>query len=70
MNITDLEVFPIYPPLAERYRHVRSRTGFELRYAATVTTDVGIVSYGDYDGPPGPPPPIESFDPIIDTSPF
>lgn len=70
MKITNVEVFRINPPLAERYRHVRSRTGFELRYAAKVTTDVGIIGYGDYDGPPGAPPPIESFDPIIDTSPF
>ncbi len=70
MKITNVELFPIHPPLAERYRHVRARTGFESRVAAMVTTDVGITGYGDYDGPPGVVPPIESFDPIIDTNPF
>ncbi len=70
MRITDVELFPIYPPLAERYRHIRARDGVERRVAAKVTTDVGIVGYGDYDGPPGLPPSIETFDRIIDTNPF
>ena len=70
MKITDIEIFPIFPPLAERYQHLRSRDGVERRVAAKVTTDAGIVGYGDYDGPPGLPPPIETFDRIIDTNPF
>ncbi len=67
MKITDVEIFPIYPPLAERYRHVRSRDGFERRVAAKVTTDNGIVGYGDYDGHVPIPASIEA---LIGTDPF
>ena len=35
-----------------------------------VTTDAGITGYGDYDGPPGPPPPLETFELLVDTNPF
>lgn len=70
MTITNVELFPVHPPLAKRYRHVRARTGFESCVAAKVTTDMGITGYGDYDGPPGVVPTIESFDAIIETNPF
>ena len=66
MKITDVEVFPIRPPLARRYRDNPARNGHEFRIAAKVTTDVGITGYGDYDGQP----PTESFEPLIDTDPF
>jgi len=68
MKITNIEVFHTYAPLAERYRHVRARTGFEARIGAKVTTDIGIIGYGDFDGVP--PPPIETWDRVIDTNPF
>ena len=68
MKITDIEVFQIRPPLAKRYRDNPARDGHETRVAAKVTTDVGITGYGDFDG--ALPPPIESFDPVIDTDPF
>ena len=69
MKITNIELFPIYPPLARRYRDIPTRNGHEHRGAAKVSTDVGITGYGDYDGAPAPPP-IESFDPLIDSYPF
>ena len=68
MKITNIEVFTIRPPLAKRYRDNPARNGHEHRVAAKVTTDVGIVGYGDFDGEA--PPPIEAFDPLIDTDPF
>ena len=67
MKITNIEVFTIRPPLAKRYRDNPARNGHEHRVAAKVTTDVGIVGYGDFDGEA--PPPIEAFDPLIDTEP-
>lgn len=68
MKITDIDLFPIRPPLAKRYRDNPARSGHEFRIAAKVTTDIGITGYGDFDG--APPPPRESFDPVIDTDPF
>ena len=68
MKITNIEVFTIRPPLAKRYRDNPARNGHEHRVAAKVTTDAGIVGYGDFDGEA--PPPIEAFDPLIDTDPF
>ena len=68
MKITNIDVFTIRPPLAKRYRDNPARNGHEHRVAAKVTTDVGIVGYGDFDGEA--PPPIEAFDPLIDTDPF
>ncbi len=70
MKITDIELFPIHPPLAKRYRHIPSRNGCEFRIAAKVTTDAGITGYGDYDGPPGRHFSPELLDPLIDTDPF
>ncbi len=70
MKITGIEVFRIHPPLAGRYRPWRWRIGVERRFAAKVTTDAGITGYGDYDGPPGPPPPLETFELLVDTNPF
>ena len=66
MKITDVEVFPIRPPLAKRYRDNPARNGCEYRIAAKVTTDVGIVGYGDVDARE----PEEGFEQLIDTDPF
>ncbi|MCH2321129.1 MAG: mandelate racemase/muconate lactonizing enzyme family protein [SAR202 cluster bacterium] len=68
MKITNVEVFPIYPPLAKRYRDNPARNGHEHRVAAKVTTDIGITGFGDFDG--SDPPPSETFEPLIDTNPF
>ena len=46
MKITNVEVFPIYPPLAKRYRDNPARNGHEHRVAAKVTTDIGITGGG------------------------
>ena len=70
MKITNIETFEINSPLAERYRHVRVRSGFERRIAAKVTTDVGITGYGEYDEHAVMLPSIGSLDPMIDTNPF
>jgi L-alanine-DL-glutamate epimerase-like enolase superfamily enzyme len=70
MKIIDIETFPIYPPIAERYQHVMSRDGTYLRRVAKVKTDNGIVGYGDLDGPG--PPRLEPADVehLIDRNPF
>lgn len=70
MKITDIEIFPIHPPLARRYRDNPARSGYEYRVAAKVTTDTGIVGYGDYDGAPGFAPPGKTLEPMIGTDPF
>ncbi len=72
MKITDIEAIPIHPRLAERYDNPagRARMGdIDCRMVFRVTTDIGIVGYGDYDWP-GPPPPRSMLEPLIDRSPF
>lgn|GEM_PF-6720907 len=68
MKIIDIDVFKIRPPLAKRYRDNPARDGHETRVAAKVTTDNGIIGYGDVDS--HSPPPNEAFEPLIDTNPF
>ena len=72
MKITDIEIIPIHPRLAERYDNPegRARMGdIDCRMVFKVTTDAGIVGYGDYDWP-GPPPPRSMVEPLIGRSPF
>ena len=72
MKITDIEIIPIHPRLAKRYDNPegRARMGdIDCRMVFKVTTDAGIVGYGDYDWP-GPPPPRSMVEPLIGRSPF
>ena len=69
MKITDIEIIPIFPPLAERYRVVKTRWPTYHRVVFKVHTDVGITGYGDYDWN-GPPPPFSMVEPLIGRSPF
>ena len=72
MKITNIEMIPIHPALAKRYDNPDglARMGnIDCRMVFKVTTDVGIVGYGDYDWP-GPPPPKSIVEPLIDRSPF
>ena len=72
MKITDVEIIPIHPKLAERYDNTvgRARMGdIDCRMVFKVVTDVGVVGYGDYDWP-GPPPPRSMLEPLIGRSPF
>ena len=72
MKIIDVEIIPIHPRLAERYDNLegRARMGnIDCRMVFKVTTDAGIVGYGDYDWP-GPPPPRSMVEPLIGRSPF
>jgi len=48
MKITDIEVIPIFPKLAARYAHrAVDLYGIECRVVYKVTTDNGIVGYGE-----------------------
>ena len=72
MKIIDIEAIPIYPALARRYDNPAGRGrmgGIDSRMVFKVTTDVGVIGYGDYDWP-GPPPPPSMFERLIDRSPF
>ena len=69
MKITDIEIIPIFPPLARRYLEDPTRTGVYHRMVYKVHTDTGVVGYGDYDWN-GPPPPPSQMEPLIGCSPF
>ena len=70
MKITEIDFFPIYPPNAKRYQHVRSRNGVYERNACRIATDVGIVGYGDFDGPGPSTVPANSKDLLLGRNPF
>lgn len=70
MKIIDVETFPIYPPIADRYQHVLSRNGTYLRWVTKVKTDNGIVGYGDLDGPGPPTLGPSDVEHLIDRNPF
>ena len=49
MKITDIEIIPIFPPLAKRYSVFKTRWQAYQRIVFKIHTDVGIIGYGDYD---------------------
>ena len=54
MRITNVEVIPIYPRLAERYESRKvDLYGIDHRTIFKVHTDNGLVGYGDIRGRPG-----------------
>jgi L-alanine-DL-glutamate epimerase-like enolase superfamily enzyme len=69
MKIVDIEIIPIFVPLAERYRVVKTRRHVHHRMVFKVHTDVGITGVGDYDWN-GPPPPFSEVEPLIGRNPF
>ncbi len=69
MKITDIEIIPIFPPIAKRYLVVKTRDGVYQRMVYKVHTDNGLVGYGDYDGPRLSPP-VSSVAPLIGRNPF
>ena len=71
MKITDIEIIPIYPRLAERYDNPDGQArmaNIDCRTVFKVTTDEGIVGYGDYYW--ADPVPASEIEPLIDRSPF
>ena len=72
MKIIDIQCFPIAMPLAERYKghdgQIRMHD-IDQHLAVKVTTDNGIVGYGDEEDAFRPIPP-EDLDRLIDRSPF
>ena len=71
MKITDIEIIPIYPRLAKRYDNPDAQArmaNIDCRTVFKVTTDVGIVGYGDYYW--ADPVPASEIEPLIDRSPF
>lgn len=68
MRIQDIEIIPIYPRLVARNAaHNAHFPNWNLRTVFKVTTDTGLVGYGDYRCPP---PPRSSVEPLIGRSPF
>jgi L-alanine-DL-glutamate epimerase-like enolase superfamily enzyme len=62
MKIASVEFIKVHPRLAERYgRRKVSMQGIDHRVVARVTTDSGIVGYGDVRVWPWWTPPLESF---------
>ena len=70
MKIVDVEIIPIRPRLAERYDHRRfDLRQIDCRNVFRVTTDNGIVGYGDTRTRRDPPP-RSSVEHFIDRDPF
>ena len=60
MRITDVDIIPIHPRLAERNRHDPVRfAGIDHRVVCRVRTDDGLVGYGDHRG--GAPSPLRAW---------
>ena len=68
MKITDVDIIPIRPRLAERNRRDPVRfAGIDQRVVCRVRTDDGLVGYGDHRGGA---PSAASVEPLIGRSPF
>ena len=68
MKITDVDIIPIRPRLAERNRRDPVRfAGIDHRVVCRVRTDDGLVGYGDHRGGA---PSAASVEPLIGRSPF
>jgi L-alanine-DL-glutamate epimerase-like enolase superfamily enzyme len=71
MKITDIEIIPIFPRLAKRYKNRKvSLYGIDHRTVFKVHTDNGLVGYGDIRGRPGRQPPQSSVESFIGRDPF
>ena len=71
MKITDIEIIPIYPRLAERYENRKvDLYGIDHRTIFKVHTDNGLVGYGDIRGRPGGHPAQSSVKALIGRNPF
>ena len=71
MKIANVEVIPIYPQLASRYEHRKvDLYGIDHRVVYKVTTDNGIVGYGDSRIRPGGIPAKSVCEPFIGRDPF
>jgi len=71
MKITDIEIIPIYPRLAERYENRKvDLYGIDHRTVFKVHTDNGLVGYGDIRGRPGGHPAQSSVKSFIGRNPF
>ena len=71
MKITDIEIIPIALPLAKRYDNHHGKTrmyDIDQHVVVKITTDNGIVGYGDYEDRPT----ISQaeIEPLIDRNPF
>lgn len=70
-KITQIDVIPIYPRLAERYASRRiDLYGIDARTFFRVHTDAGITGYGDQRVRPWGQPDPESVQHLVDKSPF
>jgi L-alanine-DL-glutamate epimerase-like enolase superfamily enzyme len=71
LKITDIEVIPIYPRLAQRYESRRvDLYGIDARTVFKVHTDAGLVGYGDQRVRPAAQPDPECARQLIGQSPF
>ena len=71
MKITNIEIIPIFVPLANRYATEAVRlNGIGHRVVYRIETDAGIVGYGDQRIRPGGCPPQSTVEPLISHSPF
>lgn len=71
MKISNIEVIPIYPRLAKRYEDRKvDLYGIECRTVFKMTTDNGIVGYGDQRVRPGGQPDPSIVEPFIGRDPF
>ena len=71
MKITDVEIIPIALPLAKRYDNHHGQTrmyDIDQHVVVKITTDNGIVGYGDYEDRPNIA--QSEIDPLIDRNPF
>jgi L-alanine-DL-glutamate epimerase-like enolase superfamily enzyme len=71
LTITDIEVIPIYPRLAQRYEHRKvDMYGIDTRTVFKVHTDAGLVGYGDQRVRPWGQPEPDCARHLIGKSPF
>jgi len=69
LKIVNIDSFPIYPRIAERYKSHGRTHDYYSRMFYRVTTDNGIVGYGDYDWE-GARQKEPKLDRIVDRNPF